>query len=597
MTPLVRFDDLTTGTAVALLGFRGELVAERPAEVRPLLAEVERTTTAGAWAAGFVSYEAATGVNRDLSTLERRASRPLGELPLAWFALFDASREIAPLAAADGPRHYEVSSWVPDTDDATYASRLEAVRAAIRAGETYQCNLTTRLRARAAGDLSELYTDLALAQGGAYCASLDTGRFAVLSASPELFFEWEGNRITARPMKGTAPRGRFPAEDEALARGLVESEKERAENLMIVDLLRNDLGRIAEWGSVEVPSLFSVEKYQTVWQLTSTISATLLPGTGLADVFAALFPCGSVTGAPKRRTMQLIAELEDSPRGVYCGAAGVVAPPGGTFRARFSVPIRTVAVDRLTGDAVYGTGSGITWDSEPAAERAELAVKSRILERPPEELSLIETMAFVPGTGMRNLGLHLARLSYSACRLGFLFDEKAVVDALDEATATLVEPRRLRLTLERSGKVDVEGAPMPPPTRGAVGLAVDAEPVTSSDPLLFYKTTRRTPYEERLARHPEADDVVLVNERGQPTETAIASLLVHLHGRWWTPPVEVGCLPGVERQRLLEDGLVAERALSLEDLRRAERLAVVSSLRGWRAAVLVSSPAAKPPGC
>lgn len=421
-------------------------------------------------------------------------------------------------------------------------------------------------------------------QQGAYCAQLDTGRFVVLSASPELFFEWCHDRVRMRPMKGTARRGRFAAEDEALGRALIASEKERAENLMIADLVRNDLGKVAEWGSVRVERLFTREAFPTVWQLTSSVSATPRAGTALTDLFRAIFPAGSVTGAPKRRTMELIAQLERSPRGVYCGAVGVVAPPGRKVRARFSVPIRTVVVDRRTGEAEYGTGGGITWGSEPSAEREELRAKARIL-RLQDRFDLIETMAFLPESGIRNEERHLDRLGYSAERLGFAFDRAEVVHALAGAAGRLLEASRLRLRLARSGVITLECSALPP--AGPVSLAVDAIPIDSSDELIFHKTTLRDRYVERAARHRGADDVVLVNEKGRPTETTIANLLVRLDGGWWTPPLSAGCLPGVERARLIDEGQVAERDLSLEDLIRAEELAVVSSLRGRRAATLV----------
>jgi para-aminobenzoate synthetase/4-amino-4-deoxychorismate lyase len=265
------------------------------------------------------------------------------------------------------------------------------VRERIAAGDTYQVNLTVRLHGRVTGDLGRLYADLARAQGGRHAAFLDLGRHAVLSASPELFFEWTPGRLLTRPMKGTAPRGRTPAEDDERRRALVASDKERAENVMIVDLLRNDLGRVAEVGSVDVPVLCRAERYETVWQLTSDVTARPRADVGLVDIFGALFPSGSVTGAPKQRTMELIRELEGGPRGVYCGAIGVVAPAGHPWRARFSVAIRTVTVDRATGTAVFGTGGGITWSSDPVAEHAELLAKAAFLPGdllPPEGLSV-----------------------------------------------------------------------------------------------------------------------------------------------------------------------------------------------------------------
>jgi para-aminobenzoate synthetase/4-amino-4-deoxychorismate lyase len=355
---------------------------------------------------------------------------------------------------------------------------------------------------------------------------------------------------------------------------------------MIVDLLRNDLGRIAEIGSVQVPDLFTAERYETVWQLTSEVTARPRPGTGVVDVFRALFPSGSVTGAPKHRTMELIREIEPEPRGVYCGAIGMVAPPGESFRARFNVAIRTVTVDRVTGRAEFGTGGGITWGSDPAAEHAELLAKAAILAEPYEEFSLLETMAHLPRVGLRNLDRHLDRMADSASYFGFPFDRWTAMARLTAAVPAGREAR-VRLVLHRTGAFDVDVAPLPAPAAGPVRLAVDPEPVDSAQVWLHHKTTRRRAYTERAQRHPDADDVVLVNERGHVTETTVANLAVRLDGRWWTPPLSAGCLPGVERGRLLDAGELQERQLTVKDLSRADELAVLSSLRGWRPAVLI----------
>ncbi|GAB3569274.1 hypothetical protein GCM10027445_20820 [Amycolatopsis endophytica] len=365
-----RFDDLHAGVAVAFPEFAYDLVAQRPSEVGPVLAEVERATARGWWAFGFVSYEAAAGFGLP-------AVDPVPGLPLAWFGVSagPARVPLVPTAFAARPGRYQVD-WRPEWTADVHRARVETVRKWIEAGETYQTNLTTRLTTNFAGDPSALYADLALAQRGAHNAYLDLGRFVIASASPELFFDLRDRDLLMRPMKGTAPRGATPAADAENLRRLCASEKERAENVMIVDLVRNDVSRIAETGSVRVTSLCAPEKYETLHTLTSDVRARLRPGVTVPEVFRALFPCGSVTGAPKERTMELITAVEDGPRGVYCGAVGVVAPGG---RARFNVAIRTVLVDRDTGIAVYGSGGGITWGSRPAAEYAELRVKAAVL--------------------------------------------------------------------------------------------------------------------------------------------------------------------------------------------------------------------------
>lgn len=370
-----RFDDLRTGLAWSFPEIAFDLVATRPEHVPEVLAELDRVTADGWWAFGFVSYEAAAGLNPDLAVHD-----PVPDLPLAWFGVC-AQPEIVPVVEPARPGAYRIGEWSTQWGPDEHRRRVEAVRRHIAAGQTYQCNLTTRMTAEADGDLEAFYADLAIAQRGAYNAYLDLGRFVIASASPELFFSTADGEVSMRPMKGTAPRGRTPAEDDELVARLRASAKERAENIMIVDLVRNDVARVARTGSVKVTSLCRAEQYETVHQLTSGVQARLRPGAGMAEVFRALFPCGSVTGAPKPRTMRLIRDLEDGPRGIYCGAVGMVAPADAPFQARFNVPIRTALIDRDTGVATYGTGGGITWGSEPAAEYAELLAKAEVLRR------------------------------------------------------------------------------------------------------------------------------------------------------------------------------------------------------------------------
>jgi para-aminobenzoate synthetase/4-amino-4-deoxychorismate lyase len=579
-----RFDDLVAGSALAFPRADRVLVAREPADVVPVLAEVERATAEGAWAFGYLAYEAAAGLDPGLAVPARAAGETL---PLAVFGLTGRVTTPPPVALPPGrERGYRAGPWRHGWTPAAHRDAVGAVRRAIAAGDAYQVNLTVRMHAPVSGDLEQLYADLAHAQRGSWAAYLDLGTHAIASASPELFLDWTGDRLLTRPMKGTARRGGTPAEDDAARTTLLASAKERAENLMIVDLLRNDLGRIAEVGSVEVPELFRTERYETVWQLTSDVTARPRPDVGLVEVLRALFPSGSVTGAPKHRTMQLIQALESEPRGVYCGAIGVVAPPGQAFRARFSVAIRTLTVERATGAGVYGTGGGITWSSDPDAEHAELLAKAAILAEPYEEFALLETLARTPGGTLRNLDRHLARLAGSAAWAGFALDLDAVRQRLAEVAAD-PSPARVRLVLARDGALTIEVGPPPAATGSPVRLAVDPHPVDADDVWLRHKTTRRSRYAERAARWPDADDVVLTSTRGEVTETTIANLAVRLDGRWWTPPVAAGCLPGVERGRLVDDGVLTERRLTPADLAAAEALAVVNSLRGWRDAVLL----------
>jgi para-aminobenzoate synthetase/4-amino-4-deoxychorismate lyase len=448
------------------------------------------------------------------------------------------------------------------------------------------------LRAAFSGDPFELYRDLVLAQRGAYAACFDTGRHRIVSASPERFFRIADGRIEVRPMKGTAPRGRWSDEDRALAEQLRTSEKDHAENLMIVDLLRNDLGRIAAFGSVTVDKLLELERYETVWQLTSQVAASLRKDAGLSDVFGALFPSGSVTGAPKARTMEIIAELEPSPRGVYCGAVGYVAPPdSGLPRANFNVGIRTVVVDEQEGLAEYGVGGGITWDSVATAEYEEARLKAALLVERRPEFSLVETLRWEEGQGFWWLEEHLERLEGSAEYFGYRCDLADVRGALASAVAGATGRRIVRLELARDGTVSAELSqeqlpPIDAEDADSVHLAVSHVPVSSRNVFLFHKTTNRKVYQARRTDHPDADDVVLVNEFGEVTESIIANVLIRVGNQWFTPPLSAGLLPGVYRRVLLEKGTVTERTFDVVELVAADEIALVNSVRGWRRAVI-----------
>jgi para-aminobenzoate synthetase/4-amino-4-deoxychorismate lyase len=585
-----RFDDLTGAEpSFRLVEPVGVLEATRPDEVPGILAAAEASAARGLWVAGFLAYEAAPGLDASLAVRARAPGDAFEQLPLAWFAMFDGREEtVLPEPQAD-TEPMPPGAWQPSVDRETYDRAIGTIHGHIAAGDTYQVNHTLRLRSQVQGDERGLYRDLCYAQRGAYAGYLNLGRYRVLSASPELFFRIDGEALSTRPMKGTAPRGRWPAEDLEVAERLRGSVKDRAENAMIVDLLRNDLGRVARAGTVTWSDVFDLERYETVWQLTSTVTSTLRSGVGLADVFAALFPCGSVTGAPKVRTMEIIAELEDSSRGVYCGAVGFLSPPGsGLPAARFGVPIRTVMLDAQTGTAEYGVGGGITWDSRAASEFDEVVAKARVLTERRPRFDLYETLRHDPVGGLLNLERHLNRLRGSAGYFGFRFDEARIATALETELASWHDrAARVRVTLDRRGAVTVKATALPPSPQ-PVRLALDtAEPVDPSEPMLFHKTSRRRRYEEAAARHPDADDVVLTNTRGEITESTIANIAVQLDGRWVTPALDCGLLPGVGREMALEDGWLVEGVVTADDLRRAEALALVSDVRGRRDAVLV----------
>ena len=547
------------------------ITASDSGEVRPALREVERAARAGAYAVGYVAYEAAPAFDRALVVREAAT-------PLLWFGVFDAPASRPPEGLFAGG-DYALSAWGPSEGRDAYEQSVREVREAIARGDTYQVNYTFRLRARFRGDAFAFYERLRAAQPTRFGAYLDTGRFQILSASPELFFRRRGARVLTRPMKGTAARGRWEEEDDEARRALASSEKERAENIMIVDLLRNDLGRVAETGSVRAARLFRIERHPTVFQMTSTVGARLRAGTTLEDIFAALFPCGSVTGAPKVSTTRLIARLEGSPRGVYCGAVGRVGPGGD---ALFNVPIRTVVVDSEACAAEYGTGGGVTWDSTPRGEYEEALGKARLLAEDPADFELLETIRLEAGR-YRLLEEHLARLKSSARYFDFRLSEARVREALAEhasAHGRNGPPRRARLLVSRAGAARVESEPLVL-TDGAQPAALARTPVDRRDRFLYHKTTRRGVYESRRAEREGVFDVLLWNEEGELTEFTNGNLVLELGGRRWTPPRGCGLLAGTLRGALLREGSVSERVLRPADIARASRCWLVNGVRGW----------------
>lgn len=553
------------------------LTARSLAEVPRVIAEAERRARAGEWVAGFVSYEAAPAFDPALHT------RPAaGPLPLACFAAYADASTALPPAESEG---FDCGPWAAGSTPAEIDRHIARIQAGIAAGDYYQVNLTDRLRAAFSGNPRALHAALRAAQPEAYCACLDGGDWQILSASPELFFDWPpGGRLVTRPMKGTAPRHADPAADADAARSLCASAKERAENLMIVDLLRNDLSRIAVTGSVRVPELFAVEALPTAWQMTSRIECTPRQGVGLTDVFRALFPCGSVTGAPKVAAMRAIATLETTPRGAYCGAIGVIRPGG---HATFNVGIRGVTLDAATGGAECGIGSGITSDATAAGEQAEWLVKRRFLLRAAANFELLETLPLTEGD-LPEAGRHLDRMAASAEHFGFAFDRAATHGALT-ALAT-VHPHgrwRVRLCVDRQGAVRSECLALDA-APGCVSVALAASAVDSSDEFLRHKTTRRAAYDAH-APAPGIFDTLLWNERGELTEFTRGNVVAEFDGRRLTPPAVCGLLPGVLRGMLLESGDIEEGVLRKEDLPRATRLWFVNHLRGMIEARVAST--------
>ena len=535
-------------------------------EVIPALQKVERHIEQdGFYAAGFLSYESAPAF--DPSHL----SKPSAGFPYVWFGLYPKPRSVH-LPPPNGPK--SLLDWHSTTDRDSYNTAIEKIKEYISQGQTYQVNHTMRLQADFNTSAWEFFLHLVQAQNN-HAAYIDTGRYVICSASPELFFQLDGETITCRPMKGTVKRGRTTLEDRAQAEWLRNSEKNRAENVMIVDMIRNDLGRIAKTGSVDVPVLFHTERYPTLWQMTSTVTAQT--GASLTRIFSALFPCASITGAPKVSTMRIIHELETTPRNIYTGSIGYIAPDR---KASFNVAIRTALVDRQTQKAEYGVGGGIVWDSTTADEYREALLKARLLSESSPDFSLFETMLWTPEQGFYLREKHIARLLDSADFFGRSASRTIVESYLQEISKGFKAAQRVKVFLDQPGTLRAEWAPYHP-TENVLHTRLAKEPVHSDNAFLFHKTTLRDVYERARAGFPDCDDILLYNERGELTEFTIGNLVVELDGELLTPPVESGLLAGTFRALLVETGQLRERTVHVEELARCTRIFRINSIRKW----------------
>ncbi len=569
------------GNSYSFSGFAGIIAAATPEEVLPALEQINQAVQDGLHAAGFLSYEAAAALGQDLP-----AHQP-GDFPLLWFALYrHRHRTTSGEKGMDTTSAYETSDWSPSITERAYRAQVDRIREYIAAGDAYQVNLTMQHSFRFTGDPLAYYRDICRVQRAPFCAFLNMGNFQILSASPELFFQLRHGTLTARPMKGTAPRGRWHAEDEGFREGLRKSRKDRAENLMIVDLLRNDMSKVSVTGSVRVPSMFDVEALETVHQMTSTVTSRFNPHLGMVELFRALFPCGSITGAPKKRAMEIIKEIEGQPRGLYTGCIGFISPKQ---EAMFSVAIRTIIIDSAAGTGRLGIGSGITWESTAGAEYKECLLKTEFAHRFRPEFQLVETLLYEGDIGYFLLERHMARLYRSAAYFGFTLRLGAVLDTLNLRAQSLRGKNKVRLLLSRNGTFSVRTEPLSsPPEEPVAFITLADQPVDSRDPFLYHKTTNRERYQLELKKHPQCADVIFRNERGEVTEGALHNIIVNLKGRMVTPPLAAGILPGTFREELLASQIVREKQVTVDDLRQAEDLFIINSVRKWRKARLLT---------
>lgn len=556
------------------------LCASTVADVLPVLAEVEEQVAENDFTAvGFICYEAASAFDQALRTHEP------GNLPPLMFALFDSvellSDDQLPWELPDEP-----AQWQLEGSREHYLDNIAAIRAEIAQGNVYQINYTLPLRASGV-EAWPLFSQIA--RDAEYAALIETDDFAIVSASPELFFRLDGSTLHCEPMKGTASRGLSAHADQEQAQWLAGSEKNQAENLMITDMVRNDLGRIAQSGSVKTSNLFKVSQHPTVWQMTSSVSCQT--DASVTDILCHLFPGASITGAPKNASMALIKSLEPQPREIYTGTIGLLEPGR---QALFNIAIRTAWIDQQRDTALYHAGGGIVWDSQPQAEFDELLTKTRILTRTAAErdFELLETLLWEPHTGYYLLDEHMSRLADSARYFGFRCDPRIIRDDLMEYSRTLESrPARIRLLADAAGVSRIEHAPLPATASDAVALVVYPEPINPQDPLLYHKTTARAVYENAQTWAPEGTEALLHNPSGFITESPIANLVYQIDGRRYTPPVDCGLLPGTLRQALLNDGSITERALHQDELSSCQALWLINSLRGWRNAVFPGSRA------
>ncbi len=524
------------------------------------------------YAAGFISYEAAPAFDSAHKT------RQPGSFPLLWFGIYEKPKiiDLPELATGSCPVPLD---WSITTDKNRYIDVIAKIKHHIERGETYQVNYTIRQYAQYSGDPWSLF--LNIARNAPYGAFLETDEYAICSVSPELFFELNRGYLTSRPMKGTAPRGRTNEEDQKLRELLYKSEKDRAENVMIVDMMRNDIGRVAATGSVKVSKLFEIEKYPTVWQMTSTVTAkTDLP---ISEIMTALFPCASITGAPKVNTMKIIADIEDTNRNIYTGSIGYITPDND---AQFNVAIRTALLNKAQGRIEYGTGGGIVWDSFDTREYEECLLKAKIVNEPQPDtsFSLLETILWTPKDGYFLLRHHLDRMQDSAKYFDFPYDADDIQNELRSAAVSFPNTDyKVRLLLARDGAITchyelLQSSTAATPKR----VRIARKPVDSANTFLFHKTTNRRVYESARVEFPDCDDVLLWNEKGEATESCTSNVVIKWNGKLVTPPMQCGLLNGTYRSFLLEQNKIVERIISLEEIKKASEIYLINSVRKWQ---------------
>lgn len=539
-------------------------------EVLSKLQSIEESVANGLYAVGFLSYEAAPALDYAFKTSSK------SRLPYLWFGLYEGYKEVSlPKNVEDDG--FALGKWQPTVSSREYEQAIGKIKNHIRNGDTYQVNYTFRLRTAFSGNPWDFFLRLYRAQRSSYSAFINLHGYTICSVSPELFFSLNGTVLTSRPMKGTASRGLTYQDDVQQVKWLQSSVKNCAENVMIVDMIRNDMSRIAEVGTVQVENLFAIEKYPTVHQMTSKVISTT--SASVTEILQVMFPCASITGAPKVATMEIIADLEKESRNIYTGCIGYMAPQR---QAQFNIAIRTALIESATGIAEYGVGSGIVWDSDRQEEYEECCVKAHILTQP-LPFDLLESLLWEPRNGYFLLEGHLQRLQESACYFDFTVSLAEVREALDQLSTTFgAAKQKVRLTVSRTGKLTLKAESFENVMLSAgccVGIAT--APVERQNQFLYHKTTHRLPYAIALASQPECRDVFLWNKDGFVTESTIANVVIDTPAGLLTPPTKCGLLAGTFRSQLLAQGKILEGMITLDDLRNARTVFLINSVRGW----------------
>ena len=550
-----------------------ELVANSASDVQDVIHKVERAIAKGGHCVGWVTYEAAPAFDKALHPRS-------GDQPYAWFREYRSRECIDSLPLPSGA--FSLKRERVALTRAQYSSRIRETKRYLKEGATYQVNFTFPIEYSFAGDPFDLFCQLQLNQQSKHSLFIDSGDTVVCSVSPELFFTMRGRDLVSRPMKGTASRRPDTERDIAEEESLKKSGKNAAENVMIVDMIRNDLGRICDPSSVRVKSLFDLERFPTVFQATSTVCGKT--SAGLWEIFSALFPCASVTGAPKVETMKIIRGLEPGPRGIYTGAIGYASAD----QSAFNVGIRTLVIDK-SGKAKYGVGSGIVWESDADQEYDECLAKAEVLATRIPPFELLETMLWVEEAGYILLDEHMARLSASARYFGYRCGIASIRRSLEKRAQAFHGRTMVRLRVKASGQATITAKPLQRKDDAAWHVAVAAARADNADRFLYHKTTYRDFYDAILASRPDLDDLLILNSSGELTESCKANVVVVIGGQHYTPPIQCGVLAGTYREAMLRSGELHERILRRSDLMRADEVYLINSVRG-KIPILLETP-------